>query len=237
MSDTLEQRVDALERALTDGRTADVEGLPEAAESAERLDELAATVETIDDRVAELEASVQALRGFVGGVDAVDEAVERRANAAIARVERLETELREERVEAGTHQSDPGRSDDDTCAPKRDEHDADGGVRRDVERPAANRAPGDAARSVDHEHGRRAAPGADGAVDAGRNDRESHDTADVGRHAGSNEPPVSTLAAAAADTARTELASEPVVSDDEREASGGSTEADATLAERIRRLL
>ncbi|MFD1634805.1 DUF7310 family coiled-coil domain-containing protein [Haloplanus ruber] len=236
MSDTLEQRVDALERALTDGRTADVDGLSEAAELAERLDELEATVETIDDRVAELEAGVQALRGFVGGVDAVDEAVERRANAAIARVERLETEVREGRAEAGTLQPDPGRGDDDTSSSKRDESAADGRMRRDDGRPAANRAPTDAARSVGHEHGGRTAP-ADGEVDAGRNDRNPHDSTGVGRHAGANEPPVSTLAAAAADTARTELASEPAVSDEEREPAGGATEADTTLAERVRRLL
>lgn len=72
-----------------------------------RRDELARDVETLESRVAELEstttrqsdrmdeldAGLQAVRGFLGGVDAVNEAVERRADAAIAAVERLEAEV------------------------------------------------------------------------------------------------------------------------------------------------
>jgi uncharacterized coiled-coil protein SlyX len=91
MDDRLEERVAALERTITDGHADD--GLPEAARMDARLDELEATVDDVEDRVAELDAAVQALRGFAGGVRAVDEAVERRADAAVARVDRLETEL------------------------------------------------------------------------------------------------------------------------------------------------
>jgi hypothetical protein len=87
----LRERVDALERAVTDGHADD--GLPEAARLSARVDDVEATVEELDDRLAELEAAVQALRGFAGGVRAIDDAVERRANAAIARVDRLEAEL------------------------------------------------------------------------------------------------------------------------------------------------
>ena len=90
--DPLADRVAALERAVTDGHVDD--GLQDAAQTAARLDEVASTVEALHDRVAELEATVQALRGFAGGVRAVDEAVERRANDAAARVDRLETDLR-----------------------------------------------------------------------------------------------------------------------------------------------
>jgi vacuolar-type H+-ATPase subunit I/STV1 len=93
MDDRLDDRVDAVERAITDGHAAD--GLPDAARMERRLDDLEATVDELDDRLAELEAAVQALRGFAGGVRAVDEEVERRANAAVARVERLEAELRD----------------------------------------------------------------------------------------------------------------------------------------------
>lgn len=89
----LHERVDALERAVTDGHADD--GLPDAARMAARVDDLETTVEGMDDRVAELEAAIQALRGFAGGIQAVDEAVERRADAAVARVDRLETELEE----------------------------------------------------------------------------------------------------------------------------------------------
>ncbi|WP_435069523.1 DUF7310 family coiled-coil domain-containing protein [Haloplanus sp. C73] len=100
--DTLTERVAALERAVTDGHADD--GLPDTARMATRLDDAESAVAELDDRVAELEATVQALRGFAGGVRAVDEAVERRANDAVARVERLETELRdvEERIERDT---------------------------------------------------------------------------------------------------------------------------------------
>jgi hypothetical protein len=95
MDDRLEERVAALERALTDGHADD--GFPEAGRMDARLDELEATVADHDDRVAELDAAVQALRGFAGGVRAVDEAVERRADAAVAGVDRLESELAEVR--------------------------------------------------------------------------------------------------------------------------------------------
>jgi hypothetical protein len=91
MDDRLEERVAALERTITDGHADD--GLPDAARMDARLDELEATVDDVEDRVAELDAAVQALRGFAGGVRAVDEAVERRADAAVAGVDRLETEL------------------------------------------------------------------------------------------------------------------------------------------------
>lgn len=65
----LEDRVDALESRVAAGETA-----------ADRR----------DDRLDELDAGLQAVRGFLGGVDAVNEAVERRANAALSTVERLE---------------------------------------------------------------------------------------------------------------------------------------------------
>ena len=95
MDDRLEERVAALERTITDGHADG--GLPDAARMDARLDELEATVDDVDDRLAELDAAVQALRGFAGGVRAVDEAVEQRADAAVARVDRLEAELAEVR--------------------------------------------------------------------------------------------------------------------------------------------
>lgn len=84
---TLERRLAAVERAV-DGReqrsgdtqTADTGALEN------RLDEL-------ESRVDELDAALQAVRGFLGGVNAVNEGVESRANAAIAAVERLERRL------------------------------------------------------------------------------------------------------------------------------------------------
>jgi hypothetical protein len=113
----LEERVATLERTITDGH-AD-EGLPDTARVDARLDDLETSVEDIEDRIAELDAAVQALRGFAGGVRAVDETIERRADAAVARVDRLETELRELRIgldgDGAAAEGDGGRD------PERDE--------------------------------------------------------------------------------------------------------------------
>ena len=233
MSDTLEQRVDALERALTDGRTTDWDGLPQAAELEERLDDVEATVEAVDDRLTELEAAVQALRGFAGGVDAVDEAVERRANAAIARVERLEAELRETTDGGRTTGTDSGRGGGDTAARVSGRDSASGREvarpRRDGERPADGVANGASATNADGERGRRVGRSGPDA-DAGRN-AEGRCRSAAGRRAEAGNRSASTLAAAAADTARTELATGPDASAEEDETT------DATLADRIRRLL
>jgi len=83
---TLERRLAAVERAL-DGEQPNRErsdGDDEALES---------RVETLEARVDELDAAVQSVRGFLGGVSAVNESVERRADAAVAAVERLERQL------------------------------------------------------------------------------------------------------------------------------------------------
>jgi len=87
----LETRIEALERAVTEG-----EPIPELAEAAAATADAAAREERIDDleaRVAELEAATQALRGYVGNVRSVNEAVEERADAAVARVDDLERRL------------------------------------------------------------------------------------------------------------------------------------------------
>jgi chromosome segregation ATPase len=91
-ADSLTDRLAAVERAVTDGE-ADTRDLASAAEASERLDAVDADVAALDDRLTDLEAEVQALRGYLGGVDAVDESVERRADAALAAVERLEAQL------------------------------------------------------------------------------------------------------------------------------------------------
>lgn len=87
--DDLRDRVEAVERALTDG-DGDLTALADGAATAERVDTLAADLEDLRDTVADLEAATQALRGYVGNVRSVNEAVERRADAAAAAVESLE---------------------------------------------------------------------------------------------------------------------------------------------------
>lgn len=95
MSDSdqrLERRLTAIERALDgdwetvdDGSTAH----PQDRESVE------ARLSTIEERLDELDAAVQSVRGFLGGVSAVNEQVEQRADTALAAVERLEHRLDE----------------------------------------------------------------------------------------------------------------------------------------------
>ncbi|WP_049985843.1 DUF7310 family coiled-coil domain-containing protein [Halobellus rufus] len=52
-----------------------------------------ADVDALERRVASVEAELDAVRALLGGVDAVDDAVERRASIALAKVESLEREL------------------------------------------------------------------------------------------------------------------------------------------------
>ena len=98
--DSLERRLDAVERALAD---------EEPLERADRLDDL-------ETRVAELEAAVQALRGYVGSVRAVNEDVERRADRAFRKARAVE------RVVAPTERDD-GAGDGPDEAPDRERDD------------------------------------------------------------------------------------------------------------------
>lgn len=78
--ESLEGRLDAVERALTEDESLD---------RTDRLDEL-------ETRVAELEAAVQALRGYVGSVRAINDEIETRADRALRKAEALERNLRPE---------------------------------------------------------------------------------------------------------------------------------------------
>ncbi|WP_236044586.1 DUF7310 family coiled-coil domain-containing protein [Haloarcula nitratireducens] len=88
-TETLEERVRTVERAVTDG---DRE-FPEATDLADlqaRVEAVEQRLGELDDRASELEAATQALRGYVGNVRSVNQDVERRADAALAAVEELE---------------------------------------------------------------------------------------------------------------------------------------------------
>ncbi|SFL02475.1 hypothetical protein SAMN04487950_2016 [Halogranum rubrum] len=96
MTDTLSERLDAVERRLTDGATlAECADATDAADVDERLSALEAQASAIDERVTELEAATQAVRGYVGGVRAINRDVERRADAALAGVEALAEQVGE----------------------------------------------------------------------------------------------------------------------------------------------
>ena len=123
--ETLERRLRAVERALTDG---DAEyGTNDAGAVAERTQRLESELEDVRDRIADLEAATQALRGYVGNVRSVNEDVERRADAALAAVERLERERDESRPANGPRRRpartsansppDPPRGSGPTAAP------------------------------------------------------------------------------------------------------------------------
>lgn len=92
MTETLEQRIETLERAVTDGDH-DLSGLAAEADAVDRLETLETRVDDIDDRVSELEAATQALRGYVGNIRSVNTDVEQQAEIALAKVESLEATL------------------------------------------------------------------------------------------------------------------------------------------------
>lgn len=92
---SLEERLDAVERALTDDDRGPAD-LSDAATAEARLDELEDAVEELTDRVAELEAATQALRGYVGNIRSVNRDVEQTAEAALAAAERAENRLDQE---------------------------------------------------------------------------------------------------------------------------------------------
>jgi hypothetical protein len=91
--DALDERLRAVERALTDGDD-DLTDLRNAAELARQLDALGERLDDVEARLDELDAATQALRGYVGNVRAVNESVERRADAALAKAESLEADAR-----------------------------------------------------------------------------------------------------------------------------------------------
>lgn len=92
---TLDSRLQAVERALTDGEIP-VADLADAETLARRVARLEDVVDDLEERVVELETASRALRGYAGGIRAVNEDVERRADLALAKVESIERSLREE---------------------------------------------------------------------------------------------------------------------------------------------
>jgi hypothetical protein len=90
--DALAERLDAVERTLTDEDLA-VPDLGDAAELTREVESLSARLDDVEERLDDLDAATQALRGYVGNVRAVNEEVERRADAALAKAESVEADL------------------------------------------------------------------------------------------------------------------------------------------------
>lgn len=89
MSDieTLSERVSTLERTVTDG---EMPSIQEDAELRRTTADLAGRMDDFEAELDELDAAVQALRGYVGNIRAVNDDVERRADAALAKAETAE---------------------------------------------------------------------------------------------------------------------------------------------------
>jgi hypothetical protein len=84
--ESLGERLAAVERALV------ADGDPEATIAVDRT-ALRDRVAALEEDVAELEAAVQAVRGYVGGVRHVNQTVEQRADAAMAKAQTVERAL------------------------------------------------------------------------------------------------------------------------------------------------
>ena len=95
--ESVTRRLDALERAVSE---------EEPLERADRLDDL-------EGRIAELEAAVQAVRGYVGSVRAVNEEIELRADRALRKAEAVERTVAPGEVEAGDTSRTAGDPNDD----------------------------------------------------------------------------------------------------------------------------
>jgi hypothetical protein len=149
---SIEDRLAAVERAITEDQGERAE-LP--TETADRVDAVEDDLGDLTDRVAELEAATQALRGYVGNVRAVNEEVQQRADAALAKAEAAQSAL-EERDHTGapdTHRGPTAYADEPTVdAPgtrrragsSRDSHPAG----PDPDRPPADRGDREQERSL-----------------------------------------------------------------------------------------
>lgn len=123
MSDDLANRLDALERTLAgddpdDGTDrSDRDGTTPRHGTVARLER---RMDDIETTVEELEAAVEAVRGYAGNVRAVNRDVERRASAALAKAEALEASV--------------GHATAGASGPSRESADARVGADRDLSR-------------------------------------------------------------------------------------------------------
>lgn len=96
MSDDFLRRLEAVERAVSDGRT-DLTAVSDAAATTERLARVEARVDDLEAELATLDGRLQAIRGYLGGVDGVSADVEQRADLALAKATELEAVVFDER--------------------------------------------------------------------------------------------------------------------------------------------
>lgn len=90
--DRIEHRLAAVERALVDGEST-LEDLSDLEAVVDRIERLESRLDEHERRLGTVQGTFQALEGFVGNVRSVNDDVERRADAAVATVDRLERRL------------------------------------------------------------------------------------------------------------------------------------------------
>lgn len=139
--DRLDERLSAVERAVT-GSDAAVADLGDSAAAAAEREALASRVAEVESRVEELEAATQAIRGYVGSIRAVNREVERRADLALARASGGEDAAPESErsSEAGPGDAVPSETALDAAVPADDDRrtEAPGGADRDGSREGAD---------------------------------------------------------------------------------------------------
>lgn len=126
MDDALRERVEALERAITDGEH-DLSAVADEAEALDRLDSLDSRLTALEDGIEEVQAATQALRGYVGNIRSVNTDVEQRADAALTKVEALEQRLSAESEQHHIPTDDTelsGPAGERTAAPSHDQNTA-----------------------------------------------------------------------------------------------------------------
>lgn len=116
MTDDLRPRLEAVERAVADGET-DLSTIGDAATLDARLTAVEERLATLETQLSELDATTQAMRGYLSGVDGVTDDVERQATLALAKAERIEQAVFEaddglsvERLPAPSGESHSARS-------------------------------------------------------------------------------------------------------------------------------
>lgn len=164
--ETLDERLRAVERALTDADR-DLTDLRDAAAVADDLDAMADRLAALERRTDDLDAATQALRGYVGNVRAVNEAVERRADAALAAAESARAAVESTTGTADETHGRDGKHGDTTVPPLGCECDRRRLTSVATSEPGdtGDRRVGDAERSLDGENPR--SDGSDAANDRG----------------------------------------------------------------------
>ncbi|ELZ20629.1 hypothetical protein C475_20238 [Halosimplex carlsbadense 2-9-1] len=174
----LDARLDAVERALTDGDT-DLRELRDRSGVVDDVQTLEARLESVESRLDELEAGLEAVRGYAGNVRAVNREVERRASAALAKAETVEAAVGNDGTARGRSEERPGNRSPDRVGHGEPQNDAH------AKPPSDRSSTGPTGTTPDP-----SAAGRNGATSAGRDLTDPNGSAhdDGSRHTGRGQP-------------------------------------------------